>query len=283
MQNVTFVPTYHDRLLRGIGVPILGLMYRHIGEPSPLIHLLRDPVYYVDLVVCIATVWAVWQLAKLILQRLDKHYSWMNNFFQRLVIQLIVIYGFSVFFTLMVTFIYNDMLMYKYRHQLYDINFAFVIDIPVSLLMLTIIQLLYYALYLQENHKYELKQLQNATVGKDTPTAIRKNVLAYFGKSLLPIALEDIAYFHKVGEVTLVRNFDNQDYRIDQTLEQLQTMMSVKNFYRLNRQILVNMDAVKEVKSDASSKLLVTLEPGYAEVVTVSRKKASEFKHWLNG
>lgn len=283
MHSSFFVPIYHDRLLRLILVPILGILYRHIGEPTTLINLLRDPIYYVDLLVSILGIWISWELTKWIIQRLDLRYSWISDFFQRLVIQALVVYGIIIFYTLLITFIYNDILMRAYRHELYDISFSFVIDVPVSLLIITIMQLCYYALYLQAYYQKELQSITISTTEKESPAISRKNVLVYFGKSLLPIALEDIAYFHKVGEVTLVRTFENQDYRIDQTLEQLQSAVPIGIFYRLNRQMIVNMEAVKEVKNDTSGKLFVILLPTYNEDVTVSRKKASEFKNWLNG
>lgn len=281
MSETAFTPVYHDRLLRLILVPLLGVMYRHIGEPSPLIGLLRDPVYYVDLLICIVSIWTVWELSKRIIRQLDRRYSWIADFHQRLVVQMVSVYGMTVLFTLLVTFIYNDIIMREYRHELYDISFSFVIDIPVALLMLTIVQLFYYALYLREYYRQKPASAMQETSTLAPPA--RKNVLAYFGKSLLPVALEEIAYFHKVGEVTLARTFENQDYRMDQTLEQLMKTLPNASFYRLNRQIIANLESVKEVKSDTSGKLIVTLEPAYNEEVTVSRKKALEFKQWLNG
>src|SRR5690606_32191530 len=135
----------------------------------------------------------------------------------------------DVLITVFITFIYNDIVMKNRRDEMYDIAFSFVIDVPVALLMLTIIQLFYYALYLHEYYQHQLR-VSTSNIASAEP-AIRKNVLAYFGKSLLPVSLEEIAYFHKVGEVTLVRVFENQDYRIDQTLEQLQTSLPNRNFY----------------------------------------------------
>ncbi len=285
MNPPTFTPAYTDRLVRLIMVPILGILYRHIGEPSPLIVLLRDPIYYIDLGVSIIGIWIIWELSKWIIRQLDQRYSWTQDFFQRLVIQIVTIYGATIFFTLLLTFFYNDIIMKSHRHELYDISFSFVIDIPVSFLIITIMQLLYYAMYLQEYYKNEITLTHRAALPteKEITPPVRKNVLVYFGKSLIPIALEDIAYFHKVGEVTLARTLENQDYRIDQTLEQLQAIVPASNFHRLNRQMIVNMDAVKEVKNDSSGKLHVTVTPIYDIAVTVSRKKAAEFKNWLNG
>ncbi|MDX1943421.1 MAG: LytTR family DNA-binding domain-containing protein [Saprospiraceae bacterium] len=281
METQLFKPVYHDRLLRLISIPLLGFMYRHIGEPSPLIHLLRDPIYYIDLFIAILSVWGIWELSKFIIRQLDRQYGWLSNFFQRLIIQVIILYGIDILITIFITFIYNDIVMKNRRDEMYDIAFSFVIDVPVALLMLTIIQLFYYALYLHEYYQHQLSA-STSNIASAEPTT-RKNVLAYFGKSLLPVSLEEIAYFHKVGEVTLVRVFENQDYRIDQTLEQLQASLPNRNFYRLNRQMIVSLQAVKEVKSHDSGKLLVILNPGYEAFVTVSRKKASEFKNWLNG
>lgn len=280
-----FVPMYNDRLLRLIAVPVLGIFYRHIGEPSSLITLLRSPVYYVDLTVCILSVWLVWEISRFIICQLDKRYSWIEQFFQRCIIQAVAVYGILVLFVILITFLYNDIVMQKYRHELFDIGYMFVVDIPVTILILTIVQLLYYVLYLQHFYLQGLAVRPDTLASAEPPTAAptRKNILVYFGKSLLPIAVDEVAYFYKAGEVTLVRTLENQDYRIDQTLEQLLVTLAPEKFYRLNRQIITNLEAVKEVKTDPNGKLVITLEPIYQDEVTVSRKKAKEFKEWLNG
>lgn len=284
MNMPSFVPVYPDRLLRLIAIPLLGIMYRHIGEPAPLITLLRNPIYYTDLLVSIIGIWVIWELIKMFIRYLDRYYSWIQDFFQRLVIQLIAVYATTISYTLLLTFIYNDIIMRPYRHDVYNINFSFVIDIPVSLLITTIVQLLYYIMYLQAYFQVQMPVMTSTLPSeKEPPTTARKNILVYFGKSLLPITLEDVAYFHKVGEVTLARTIENQDYRIDQTLEQLQMNLAASTFYRLNRQMIVNMNAIKEVKNDPSGKLFVILQPNYDIDVTVSRKKAADFKNWLNG
>jgi hypothetical protein len=285
-----FVPIYHDQLIRWLATPVLGIMYRHIGEPSPLIHLLRDPVYYADLGVCILSMWFIWSLIRWIIGRLDRSYSWIDDFYQRLVLQAAAVYGMAILVVVLITFVYNDILMKDYRHQVYDINFSFVVDVPVTLLIATIQQLIYFALYQQAFYEAKLaKRLAPASTpgmllsAAELRPATPKNVLVDFGKSLLPIALEEIAYFHKIGEVTLVRTFEGKDYRLDQTLEQLESDLATDRFYRLNRQMIANVDSVKEVKAEVGGKLAVTLTPGYEGAATVSRKKAADFKVWLKG
>lgn len=280
-----FVPVYADRLIRWAVTPVLGIMYRHIGEPSPLIHLLRDPVYYVDLGVCVLSMWLIWGLIKGIIGRLDRHYSWIEAFYQRLVVQALAVYGTAVLVVVLITFVYNDIVMKDYRHEVYDINFSFVVDVPVTLLIVTIQQLIYFALYQRAFYEDMLAQSASAALlpATEPRPATPKNVLVDFGKSLLPIALEEIAYFHKIGEVTLVRTFEGKDYRLDQTLEQLESGLAADRFYRLNRQMIANVESVKEVKADAGGKLAVTLAPAYEGGVTVSRKKSADFKVWLKG
>ena len=67
--------------------------------------------------------------------------------------------------------------------------------------------------------------------------------------------------------------FQHQKYIISQTIEQLQSQLSGKQFYRLKRQYLVNFDAIKEVEHYSSRKLGLHLTVPTEEVLTVGKEK----------
>ena len=94
-----------------------------------------------------------------------------------------------------------------------------------------------------------------------------------------PLPLDDLAYAYKAEEITLVRTHDQQEYRTEHTLESLATQLPADQFYR---QLISSWQAIGQVRQDtATGKLLVDLKPGFGQLVTVSRKKAAEFKAWM--
>jgi DNA-binding LytR/AlgR family response regulator len=76
--------------------------------------------------------------------------------------------------------------------------------------------------------------------------------------------------------------FDKQEYFSNYSLEQIQNLLPEKQFYRLNRQYLINFNAVKEVEHYFARKLLVNPVIAINDRLIVSKEKVSEFLHWLD-
>ena len=76
--------------------------------------------------------------------------------------------------------------------------------------------------------------------------------------------------------------FDQTGYYVNYSLEQIQSLLSDKQFYRLNRQCLINFDAVKDAEHYLSRKLLVNSVIPTEEKLIVPKHKVSEFLHWLD-
>ena len=69
---------------------------------------------------------------------------------------------------------------------------------------------------------------------------------------------------------------------MDFTLEELQQQLNPQNFYRANRQYIVQRSAIKEVEFYFNGRLLLVIHPSPEEKVLVSKARASEFKEWMN-
>ena len=77
--------------------------------------------------------------------------------------------------------------------------------------------------------------------------------------------------------------YTNKSFLVDYSLERLQEMLDPKVFFRINRQQLVSIKAIKDIISFSSSRLKVELNINYEEELIVSRDKVSSFKKWLEG
>ena len=82
--------------------------------------------------------------------------------------------------------------------------------------------------------------------------------------------------------MTLVAT-DGRRFVLDYTLEQLEGLLDPARFFRLNRQIIAQLPAVRRLHPHFGGKLLVELSPAPAEETVVSREKAPALKAWLEG
>ena len=99
----------------------------------------------------------------------------------------------------------------------------------------------------------------------------------------MPVNTKDIACFSK-EVLNYIYLFNGEKYMIDYvTLEEVEELLDPKQFYRANRQFIINMDAIQSVKPVENSKLIIRLkEPNHKLEIDMSRLKSPEFKKWMD-
>ena len=65
------------------------------------------------------------------------------------------------------------------------------------------------------------------------------------------------------------------------SLQEVEDKIGSRGFYRLNRQLLVNFQAIISFEKCPNRKLGVRLHPDYPEEVIISRYRSPEFKRWF--
>jgi two-component system LytT family response regulator len=103
------------------------------------------------------------------------------------------------------------------------------------------------------------------------------------GEQLLPLAVNQVAWFQSRHETTTLATTDNRRFVVDYTLEQLESLLDPSIFFRLNRQFIAQLPAVQRLHPHFNGKLLLELQPAPTDEVLVSREKAAVVKSWLEG
>ncbi|WBO82884.1 LytR/AlgR family response regulator transcription factor [Hymenobacter yonginensis] len=107
--------------------------------------------------------------------------------------------------------------------------------------------------------------------------------LVRHGEQLLPLPATQVAWFQSRHETTTLVAQDGRRFVVDYTLEQLESLLDPRQFFRLNRQFLAQLPAVQRLHPHFNGKLLLELHPAPSEEVLVSREKAGALKQWLEG
>ena len=107
----------------------------------------------------------------------------------------------------------------------------------------------------------------------------QESIFVQKGNSLHKVSLDSILLFETEDRKTIAVMKSGR-YEIKKTLSQLEELLAEKNFLRISKSTLVNLDKVISITPDADRTLLATLVGKIA--VRVSRKNANLFKEKMN-
>lgn len=126
----------------------------------------------------------------------------------------------------------------------------------------------------------ELQNIQNLI--SNSASSRKSRFMVKSGQVIRTIPSEEVGYFLAEEGVVLLVNFEGNRYVINYTLDQLEQQLDEKMFFRANRQLIVNINAVKEVNPYFKGRLHLTVEPRLKDDQIISSSKASAFKDWLD-
>lgn len=111
----------------------------------------------------------------------------------------------------------------------------------------------------------------------------KEKIIVSIRNQWMPVSVKDIACFCK-EVLNYIYLLNGEKYMIDiVTLDELEEVLDPRQFYRANRQFIINIDAVQTVKPIENSKLIIRLkEPNQKLEIDMSRLKSPEFKKWLD-
>lgn len=116
---------------------------------------------------------------------------------------------------------------------------------------------------------------------KLAPPSGKTSFLVFQNQKYRTVNVEDIALFYIKYDSTWILCFDKQQYTLNQSLDQIAQAVSPKQFFRLNRQHLVNFKAIKEVEPYFLRKLYVKLVVETPEKLLVNKEKSHNFLDWM--
>ena len=111
----------------------------------------------------------------------------------------------------------------------------------------------------------------------------KKRFVVRYGEHIKTINTEDAAYFYTETRANFMITKDAKRYVIDYNLDQLETLLDPKTFYRINRQFIIGIHSLDEMLTYSKSRVLIKLNPPCKIETIVSTERSGEFKQWLGG
>ena len=104
-----------------------------------------------------------------------------------------------------------------------------------------------------------------------------------YGETIKSVDIKDIAYFHSEEKIVFLRTFDNKNYPVDFSLEELQSKLDTSRWFRINRQFIISFDSIEKMTAYSKSRIKITLRPPCQTESISSTERSGDFKLWLAG
>jgi DNA-binding LytR/AlgR family response regulator len=111
----------------------------------------------------------------------------------------------------------------------------------------------------------------------------RERLMIKKGSQYLSLKTAAIAYCFADGKLCFAVDGSGNKYVLEDTLSDLEEQLNPSAFYRINRHMIVQIDAIRKVHTWIGSRLKLEISPETPIDTVVSRDKVTAFKDWLNG
>jgi DNA-binding LytR/AlgR family response regulator len=108
----------------------------------------------------------------------------------------------------------------------------------------------------------------------------KESFLVFKDKKYFTIQTDQIAFIYIRNKFPAIRTFQGHEYAIAHSLDQVQNTISCHQFFRINRQYLVNINAIKEIEHFLARKLVVKLIVPAPGKLLIAKEKANSFLNW---
>lgn len=131
-----------------------------------------------------------------------------------------------------------------------------------------------------ESMSLDLEMIKKMLVSPDTKN-YKKRFTIKTGQHLKMINIDEVECFYSENKGTYLHTTDNRDYLLEGTLEQLETELDPKDFFRVSRKFIVPMKTIKDIVVYSNSRLKLILPTYKEDEVIVSRERVNDFKNWI--
>lgn len=115
------------------------------------------------------------------------------------------------------------------------------------------------------------------------PSGLKERFLIRMGDTFRHIGTEDVAYFVSEDKATFLCTAQGRRYVVDYSLDELESQVSPRRFFRASRSFLVSIGAVEKAVRHFGGRMTLKLVPSPEREVQVSRSRVSGLLEWMDG
>lgn len=132
----------------------------------------------------------------------------------------------------------------------------------------------------QKPNKNLIENITTAYLQLNKPYKTR--FLVKIGQSIATIKTDEIHHFETEESLSFLMTTKGSRYAIDYTLDQLENLLQPKDFFRINRKVILHIQSIEKVSTYFNSRLSIATKFLDGDARIVSRERVNDFKMWLD-
>ena len=136
---------------------------------------------------------------------------------------------------------------------------------------------------LSEVNLKRIESLMHSLTGKSPQKEFQKRIVIRYGDTIKMVEVGEVAYFYTEDKINYLCTNGNLRYPIDYNLDELENLLNPDEFFRINRQFIINIKSIEKMLAWSKSRVKVILKPATTEDTIVSTERSPFFKDWLTG
>jgi len=109
----------------------------------------------------------------------------------------------------------------------------------------------------------------------------KQNIIVNYREKIIPLKINDIQLIYASNGTVNIYTITDKSYVVQYTIEQLEAMLNPQQFFRANRQFIINRDFIQNIEHYFNRKLIVTTQREFPEKIIISKIKAQPFLKWI--
>ena len=110
----------------------------------------------------------------------------------------------------------------------------------------------------------------------------KQRIITYHKDEMIAINTDSIAYVYLNNGLSFLRTFSNENHALNGSLDDVYKQLDADRFYRVNRQLIINISAIKTIYIYGKNQLKLLVDPVFDQDVLISKNKVAAFKKWLD-
>lgn len=127
----------------------------------------------------------------------------------------------------------------------------------------------------------DMSALLSSLAGNQHQTGYRQKFMVRLNDKILPVSVNDIAYFLSEDKVTWMFTSDGSKYVMDQSLDILSSQLDPSRFFRISRGCIISSSAVQSIIKLQGGRLRINAKPQCSFEILVSRSRSDDFLQWM--
>ena len=111
----------------------------------------------------------------------------------------------------------------------------------------------------------------------------RERLVVKLGDAIKSVPMDEVAYFYTEKKANYLCTSDGKKYPLEYNLDQIADMVNPRQYFRINRQFIIGLDAIEEMKTYTRARVIVKLKPASHIDTIVSVERSGDFRAWLSG